>query len=128
MNKREWVESAVQDQEKGETLTADGFDDAIIGMDFASMRVIYSVDKCIQLVMEWGMSQEDAVDYFEFNMRGAYMGPGTPIWCDDVPPEVGPGPEEGEGRMKNEEVYRTLETHDLRHGVLCATDGSQGRP
>ena len=29
------------------------------------------------------MEEFDAVEYFEFNMRGSYMGEKTPIWCQD---------------------------------------------
>lgn len=63
-------------------LLADGFDDAILGVDENSMRVIYSVSKCINILMK-DMSREDAVEYFDFNMRSAYMGEKTPIYCDD---------------------------------------------
>jgi hypothetical protein len=65
-------------------LKADGFDDAIIGIDDASMRLIYSVDKCIQILMEKeGMTEEDAVEYFHFNTKCAWVGEQTPIWCTD---------------------------------------------
>jgi hypothetical protein len=65
-----------------EFLIADGFNDAIIGVDDASMRLIYSVSKCIDILKK-DMSEEDAVEYFEFNVKGAYMGDKTPIWCID---------------------------------------------
>ena len=29
------------------------------------------------------MSYEEAVEYFDFNVEGAYMGEKTPIWVDD---------------------------------------------
>jgi len=29
------------------------------------------------------MLEEDALDYFYFNVNGAYMGEKTPIWCND---------------------------------------------
>lgn len=64
-------------------LFADGLDDAIIGVDEVTRTIIYSVSKCIEIFMEQGMSYEEAVEYFEFNTRGAYMGEKTPIWCDD---------------------------------------------
>lgn len=35
-----------------EILKADGYDDAIIGIDDSSMRLIYSVSKCIQILIE----------------------------------------------------------------------------
>jgi hypothetical protein len=64
-------------------VTADGFDDAIIGVDENDMRVIYSVSKCIEVLME-SMSEEDAWEYFNYNVSGAYIGEKTPIWCHDI--------------------------------------------
>lgn len=64
-------------------LKADGFDDAIIGIDDHSMRLIYSVSKCIEILMDEGMSDEDAWDHFNFNTKCAYVGEQTPIWCVD---------------------------------------------
>lgn len=65
-----------------EILKADGFDEAIIGIDEHSMRLIYSISKCIEILSR-DMSEEDAVEYFDFNVAGAYMGEKTPIWCRD---------------------------------------------
>ena len=66
-----------------EILKADGFDDAIIGVEDESMRLIYSVSKCIEILVAQGMSEEDAVEYFHFNTKGAWVGDKTPIWCTD---------------------------------------------
>jgi len=66
-----------------EFLKADGFDDAIIGVDEASMRLIYSVKKCIEIMVENGNSYSDALDYLGFNTFNAYVGEKTPIWCHD---------------------------------------------
>jgi hypothetical protein len=65
-------------------LIATGFDDAIIGIDVKTMRVIYSVQKCIDiLINEHEMTDIDALEYFDFNVAGAYFGEKTPIWCYD---------------------------------------------
>lgn len=64
-------------------LKADGFDDAILGVDESSMRLIYSISKCIDILME-DMSDEDALEHFYYNVSGAYVGEQTPIWCDDL--------------------------------------------
>ena len=61
-------------------LKTEGFDDAIIGIDEKTMRLIYSVSKCIEILSK-DMSRDDAVDYFYFNMESAYVGEKTPIWC-----------------------------------------------
>jgi hypothetical protein len=65
-----------------EFLKADGFDDAILGVEESTMRLIYSYKKCIQILSE-EMSLEDAIDYFEFNVEGSFVGELTPIWCRD---------------------------------------------
>lgn len=66
-----------------EILVADGFDKAIIGIDESSMRLIYSVSKCIDILINEGMDEEEAREYFSFNVSGAYVGEKTPIWCED---------------------------------------------
>jgi len=63
-------------------LKANGFDEAIIGVDETTMRLIYSVKKCIEILMR-DMPEEDAMEYFSFNVSGRYMGDKTPIWCSD---------------------------------------------
>jgi hypothetical protein len=65
-----------------EFLIADGFNDAIIGVDSDSIRLIYSVTKCIEILSK-DMDEEEAVEYFDFNVRGSYVGERTPIWCVD---------------------------------------------
>ena len=65
-----------------ELLIADGFDDAIIGVADDSMRLVYSIKKCVDILMK-NMDEEDALEYFNFNVRCAYVGEKTPIWCID---------------------------------------------
>ena len=67
-----------------EFLKADGFDEAIIGLEENNMRLIYSVSKCLEILKEEGMSEEDAIEHFTFNVSGAYVGEKTPIWCWDL--------------------------------------------
>jgi len=65
-------------------LKADGFNAAIIGMadDIATgeHRLIYDANKCIDILIEQGMTDDEAVEYFEFNVSGSYVGDSTPIW------------------------------------------------
>ena len=63
-------------------LIADGFNDAVIGVEIHSMRLIYSVSKSLEILREH-MSEEDAIEYFEYNVGSAYVGEQTPIWCYD---------------------------------------------
>jgi hypothetical protein len=65
-----------------EIIKADGFDDAIIGIEEDTMKLIYSVSKCIDILKKQ-MDESEAVEYFDFNVRGSYIGEKTPIWCID---------------------------------------------
>jgi hypothetical protein len=64
-------------------LKVDGFDDAIIGIDDTSMRLIYSVSKCIDILIESGMTQEDALDVFHYEIKAYWFSQNPPIWCTD---------------------------------------------
>lgn len=66
-----------------EFLKADGFDEAVIGVEESSMRLIYSVSKCLE-ILERELSPEDAQDHYYFNIECAYVGEKTPIWCYDL--------------------------------------------
>jgi hypothetical protein len=69
-----------------EFLIADGYDDCVIGYDIGfgdPIRLIYSVKKILDKLVEEGMDEIDAIEHFEFNMRGGYVGEKTPIWCQD---------------------------------------------
>ena len=79
MNK---LERIVQEYDGEELLIADGFDDAVIGIDYSSKRLIYSITACVQILSR-DMSEEDAVEHFFYNVAGAYVGERTPIWCED---------------------------------------------
>jgi hypothetical protein len=64
-------------------LKADGLDEAVIGIDEDSMRLIYSVKKIIEILVKGGMTKEEAQEYYDFNIFGSHVGKRTPIWCDD---------------------------------------------
>lgn len=81
---RAWVS-----QFNDEALLADGFEGAIIGCAEGAMRdhlVVYDYQRCIEILMERdGMDYEDAVECFDFNVLGAWMGEGTPLFLHRVP-------------------------------------------
>jgi hypothetical protein len=76
------IEQIIEQYYEEEFLKADGFDDAIIGVEENEMRLIYSVSKCLK-ILEQDMTELDAMEYFTFNVSGAYFGDKTPIWCWD---------------------------------------------
>lgn len=65
-------------------LLADGFEQAIIGVGSKfpdEESVVYDYDKCVSILMERdSMTQDDAVEYMEFNVVQAYVGKATPIF------------------------------------------------
>jgi len=66
-----------------EELYADGFDDAIIGIgrQFNKTIVVYDESKCLDILIKRdGMTEKEAIEFFEFNVVGAYVGEHTPIY------------------------------------------------
>lgn len=80
--KRIMIEEIIDCYPDEEFLKADGFDDAIIGVCTESHRLVYSVSKCIE-VLRQEMSRDEALEYFYYNVSGAYVGEQTPIWVED---------------------------------------------
>ena len=65
-----------------EIIIYDEFEDAIIGLaDWFGMdtSVAYDYDKVIKILME-DMSYEEAVEYFDFNVIGGWVGDSTPVF------------------------------------------------
>ena len=66
------------------TMTADGFDDAIIGtverFGDSEAIILYDKEKVIQTLMK-EMPREEAEEYFYYNILGAYVGEGTPAFA-----------------------------------------------
>tara|TARA_R110000751_G_scaffold292273_1_gene399585 strand:- start:44 stop:283 length:240 start_codon:yes stop_codon:yes gene_type:complete len=74
------------DYRTAEPLEADGLEDALIGTgwQFIQELMVYSVKKVLEILMTRdGMSYEEAREFFEFNIVGAYVGPGTPVFVED---------------------------------------------
>tara|TARA_R100000541_G_scaffold54802_1_gene63438 strand:+ start:2275 stop:2514 length:240 start_codon:yes stop_codon:yes gene_type:complete len=76
------IDDIIEQYYEEQFLKADGFDDAIIGVEENEMRLIYSVYKCLK-ILEQDMTELDAMEHFTFNVSGSYVGNKTPIWCWD---------------------------------------------
>jgi hypothetical protein len=64
---------------------ADGFDAAILGVATRAAHpcvVAYDRQKCIEILMDDGMSHDKAEEYFSFNTEGAWIGDRTPIFIE----------------------------------------------
>lgn len=80
MTKDEMVEALAEN----EALLADGFEDALIGYAerFSSGPIaMYDKDKCLGILMQRdGLSWDEASEFFEFNVQGAWVGDKTPVY------------------------------------------------
>ena len=77
---------AARSEELEGALLAEGLEDALIGFGyrFCHPTAVYSRKKCIEILMGDGiMEYEEAMEYFDFNVIGAYMGESTPVFLDD---------------------------------------------
>jgi len=70
-------------------LFMEGLDDAIVGLcevHGQPPRVAYSVDAILEILKTRdGMSEEDAMDWYDFNIAGSYVGPYTPALILSMP-------------------------------------------
>ena len=82
MTKNELWESI----ESNELMTMDGYDDCILGVGrvFQDYKIIYDTNKILhKMVEEQGMTTEEAIEFYEYNIVGAYMGEATPIFLEN---------------------------------------------
>jgi hypothetical protein len=77
------IKKAMGDDEK--ILLADGLENAFmgIGRQFHHPVAIYSYKKVIKTLMRSKMSHEEAVEYFDYNIAGAFIGDQTPVFLQD---------------------------------------------
>ena len=73
-------------------LTADGFDEAIIGSIISFGRreiVLYSTQKILDIMVERDdMTPEEALEFFDFNIIGSYNGEGMPAFLNDLDGDI----------------------------------------
>lgn len=69
-------------------LLADGYDEAILGRGSRCGQpdvAVYDSEKIVGILVRDGMTHEEAVEYFDFNIIGAWMGDQTPIFVQLAP-------------------------------------------
>ena len=63
-----------------DAMLADGLDDALAGYDSRG-RAVYHIEEILGiLIVRDGMTEEEAQEFFDFNIDGAHMGQFTPIY------------------------------------------------
>jgi hypothetical protein len=67
-------------------LLADGLESAFmgIGRQFTHPVAIYSYKKTLKCLKGMGMTTEDAEEYFDYNIAGAFVGDQTPVFLQDT--------------------------------------------
>lgn len=76
------IDPEVEEQFEG-ALLADGFEDALLGLGtrFTHPVAVYDYERCVRVLVERdGMTEEEAVEFLEFNTTGAYVGESTPVF------------------------------------------------
>jgi hypothetical protein len=80
------MENAVEGDD--DLLWADGLLNAVIGIATRAdgMRVVcYSIEKIIEVFMKRdGMTEEEAYEFYEFNVACAWVGDKTPIFVETI--------------------------------------------
>lgn len=69
-------------------LVPDGFETAVIGvveLKSVGYVMVLSTRKCLDILIERsGMDEEEALDYFHYNVKGSYLGDKTPLFLEDL--------------------------------------------
>ena len=74
-----------------EALLADGFEAAYVGWAERCSKpalAVYDYEKCVRVLVERdGMSDEEAREFIEFNVTGAWCGENTPLFMTRYDPD-----------------------------------------
>jgi len=65
-------------------LQADGFDEAIVGVEPLSGKLIYNITKMMWVLVDEGLSTEEAMEYLDYNVLNSYVGEQTPIYIQSI--------------------------------------------
>lgn len=76
---KKWLRTEFDETRTEKTLIADGLCEAFVGLD--GSVAVYSIERAIQVFRERdGMTEEEAIEFFQFNVLGAHVGSHTPTW------------------------------------------------
>lgn len=67
-------------------MLCDGLDRAFIGLTrewSGHVRAVYDYDRAVKVFMERdGMTNDEAIEFMDFNVVGAFVGEATPLWVN----------------------------------------------
>lgn len=97
-----------------DALVADGFDNAIVGVDMVDGRICYDYKLIIESLEREGMDRADAIDYFYFNILGAkFSDPIYPLYIQFVTEDTG-------FELEDLKIVHNTEK-DYDESLLCVT-------
>ena len=64
-------------------LRMEGFDNAVLGVEDRTMRLVYSKSKIMKQLLR-DMDYETAMEHFDYNIAGSWVGEQTPIIVNDM--------------------------------------------
>ena len=70
-----------------EMLLANGLEEALVGyVERCAFEPVacYDYERAVQVFVDQGMTEEEAREWMEFNVVGAYMGEKTPMFLHDL--------------------------------------------
>ena len=80
-------EDLADQYDEPELLFMDGYDDAIIGVckQYGRENVVaYSYEKVLEITMQDDATLEEAIEHFEYNQIGGYVGEKTPVFIETI--------------------------------------------
>jgi hypothetical protein len=60
--------------------TGTAFDNAIVGVEYETGKLIYSYQMLIEIIMSYGLSEADASEYFDSKVKSSHKGKRLPIF------------------------------------------------
>jgi hypothetical protein len=92
MNVEDMIDQIADSEEGARTVLLEpraDFDPCVLGSfldpEADCYRLVYSEHRiCEMLVTVQGMCAVEAAEHYSFNVAGAYLGPGTPVFVDEV--------------------------------------------
>ena len=80
-----WIDEIDPDEEVMRLEPRSVFDSAIVGLarQFNTSFIVYSQRRTLAALMaSEGMTEQEAIEWYEFNMAGAWVGKGTPAFLE----------------------------------------------
>lgn len=76
------LEEIIEQYPEEQFMTVPEFDEAVIGVEYNSMRLVYSIKEILN-ILRYNTSEEDAMEHFTYNIAREYIGEKTAIFIWD---------------------------------------------